>query len=149
MRDTAAHVALEQAQHHRDADEAPPALRDAFADASYRVPALRACSQAGLVNNLNDALAWGLVPLFLAANGAGVGQIGLVAGALSRRLERRPDRHRALVGQRRPQAADRRRHAAAGRRARAARRSATATSRIAVAQRPCCSGSAPRSSTRR
>src|SRR5204863_2352618 len=31
------------------------------------------------VNNLNDGLAWGLVPLFLAAHGAGVGQIGLVA----------------------------------------------------------------------
>ena len=36
--------------------------------------------QAGLVNNLNDALAWGLVPLYLAANGAGTGSIGLVAG---------------------------------------------------------------------
>jgi MFS family permease len=33
------------------------------------------------VNNLNDALAWGLVPLFLAAHGAGIDQIGLVAGA--------------------------------------------------------------------
>jgi MFS family permease len=32
------------------------------------------------VNNLNDALAWGLVPLYLAADGASVGQIGLVAG---------------------------------------------------------------------
>jgi MFS family permease len=31
------------------------------------------------VNNLNDALAWGLVPLFLAAHGAGVASIGLVA----------------------------------------------------------------------
>ena len=46
----------------------------------WREPALRACSQAGLVNNLNDALAWGLVPLFLAAHGASVGEIGLVAG---------------------------------------------------------------------
>jgi MFS family permease len=43
------------------------------------VPALRSCSQAGLVNNLNDGLAWGLVPLFLAAHGAGAGSIGLVA----------------------------------------------------------------------
>src|SRR2546430_12402845 len=46
---------------------------------SWREPSLRACSQAGLVNNLNDALAWGLVPLYLAARGASVGQIGLVA----------------------------------------------------------------------
>jgi MFS family permease len=32
------------------------------------------------VNNLNDALAWGLVPLFLASEGASPGQVGLVAG---------------------------------------------------------------------
>jgi MFS family permease len=79
VRDTAAHVALEQARHHPDADGAPPRLRAAFAQATYRVPALRSCSQAGLVNNLNDGLAWGLVPLFLAAHGAGVGQVALVA----------------------------------------------------------------------
>ena len=57
-----------------------PRLRQAFPDASYRQPALRSCSQAGLVNNLNDALAWGLVPLFLAANGASASEVGLVAG---------------------------------------------------------------------
>jgi MFS family permease len=78
VRDTAAHVAVEQAQHSA-ADGQSPALRSAFARASYREPALRACSQAGLVNNLNDGLAWGLVPLFLAAHGAGVEAIGLVA----------------------------------------------------------------------
>ncbi|MEX2448867.1 MAG: MFS transporter [Solirubrobacterales bacterium] len=78
VRDTAAHVALEQA-HHPDADGNPPRLREAFARVSYRVPALRSSSQAGLVNNLNDGLAWGLVPLFLAANGAGVAEVGLVA----------------------------------------------------------------------
>ena len=79
VRDTAAHVALEQ-RHHPGGDERPPALSEAFADATWRVPALRSCSQAGLVNNLNDALAWGLVPLFLAAHGADVGEVGLVAG---------------------------------------------------------------------
>jgi MFS family permease len=79
VRDTAAHVVLEQADHHQGADGAPPRLRSAFARATYREPALRSCSQAGLVNNLNDALAWGLVPLFLAAHGAGVADIGLVA----------------------------------------------------------------------
>jgi MFS family permease len=77
VRDTAAHVALEQAEHQ--ADDTIPSLGEAFADASFRVPALRACSQAGLVNNLNDGLAWGLVPLFLAAHGAGSAAIGLVA----------------------------------------------------------------------
>ena len=79
VRDTAEHVALEQASRHHDTAEIPPRLRDAFARASYRVPALRASSQAGLVNNLNDGLAWGLVPLFLAAHGAGAAEIGLVA----------------------------------------------------------------------
>jgi MFS family permease len=79
VRDTGAHVALEQARHH-SAKRAGPRLRDAFLATSFRNPGLRACSQAGLVNNLNDALAWGLVPLFLAADGASAGQIGLVAG---------------------------------------------------------------------
>jgi MFS family permease len=79
VRDTACHVVLEQARDHPAADAEPPRLREAFARATYRQPALRSCSQAGLVNNLNDGLAWGLVPLFLAAHGAGVAQIGLVA----------------------------------------------------------------------
>jgi MFS family permease len=79
VRDTAAHVAVEQARDHAGADTAAPPLRQAFAQASYREPALRSCSQAGLVNNLNDGLAWGLVPLYLAAHGAAVGSIALVA----------------------------------------------------------------------
>ena len=79
VRDTSAHVALEQSRDAAPSDETPPRLGEAFARATYRQPALRSCSQAGLVNNLNDGLAWGLVPLFLAANGAGVASIGLVA----------------------------------------------------------------------
>jgi MFS family permease len=79
VRDTAAYVAHEQAHGDRTADGAPPRLREAFAKTSYATPALRSCSQAGLVNNLNDGLAWGLVPLFLAAHGASVAQVGLVA----------------------------------------------------------------------
>jgi MFS family permease len=81
VRDTATHVDLEQRSgDHDDREEAALGIRSAFADGSFRRPALRACSQAGLVNNLNDALAWGLVPLFLAANGGSPEQIGLVAG---------------------------------------------------------------------
>jgi MFS family permease len=80
VRDTGRHVQFEQARDHGDRDGTPPALRDALAAASYRDPTLRSCSQAGLVNNLNDALAWGLVPLFLAAEGVGAGGIGLIAG---------------------------------------------------------------------
>jgi MFS family permease len=79
VRDTAPHVALEQFRDHERGEEAPP-MAAVFPGASYRDPALRSCSQAGLTNNLNDALVWGLVPLFLAAEGASVGEIGLIAG---------------------------------------------------------------------
>jgi MFS family permease len=78
VRDTAAHVAHEQ-RVHGDAEPADRGLTDAFARTSLRDPILRACSQAGLVNNLNDALAWGLAPLYLAARGASVRQIAIVA----------------------------------------------------------------------
>lgn len=80
VRDTGAHVALEQGRGHAGSDGLAPSLPVAFRAASYGERSLRSCSQAGLVNNLNDALAWGLLPLFLAARGASPGQIGLVAG---------------------------------------------------------------------
>jgi MFS family permease len=41
---------------------------------------LSAASQAGLVNNLNDALAWGLLPIVQAAAGLSIAEIGLLAG---------------------------------------------------------------------
>lgn len=80
VRDTGAHVALEQEGFEGPDDDPPPSLGVAFATASFRRGPLRACSQAGLVNNLNDALAWGLVPLYLVAAGATIGEVGLVAG---------------------------------------------------------------------
>ncbi|MCA1699214.1 MAG: MFS transporter, partial [Actinobacteria bacterium] len=80
VRDTGEHVALEQKAGSGAAGDEAPGLREAFGAASWRSRPLRSCSQAGLVNNLNDALAWGLVPLFLASEGAGLGQIGLIAG---------------------------------------------------------------------
>jgi MFS family permease len=80
VRDTARHVDLEQAAHATGRELEPPALGRALAEASYRSRALRSCSQAGLVNNLNDALVWGLVPLFLASNGVSVAKIAVVAG---------------------------------------------------------------------
>ena len=80
VRDTGAHVAHEQATRG-DPSLAQLRLGAAFARASVHDPVLRACSQAGLVNNLNDALAWGLAPLYLAAHGASVRQIAVVAAA--------------------------------------------------------------------
>ena len=80
VRDTGPQVALEQGAHGADRS-GQATLGGAFAQASLRDPILRACSQAGLVNNLNDALAWGLAPLYLAANGASVREIAVVAAA--------------------------------------------------------------------
>jgi MFS family permease len=54
-------------------------FRRVFADTSVRDRSLSACSQAGLVNNLNDGLAWGLFPLLFASGGLTVGNIGLLA----------------------------------------------------------------------
>ena len=80
VRDTGRHVGLEQ-QTDGDDQLTSATLRGAFLYASVRDPVLRACSQAGLVNNLNDALAWGLAPLYLAAHGASLREIAVVAGA--------------------------------------------------------------------
>jgi len=46
---------------------------------SFTEKALSSCSQAGMVNNLNDGLAWGLFPLYFAAAGLSVGRIGVLA----------------------------------------------------------------------
>jgi MFS family permease len=76
IRDTGAHVDEEQRLR---GPAVPSTLRSAFVRGTVRDRVLRACSQAGLVNNLNDALAWGLAPLYLAANGATVTEVGIVA----------------------------------------------------------------------
>jgi MFS family permease len=57
------------------------AVREVFALATWRDPALSSASHAGLVNNLNDGLAWGLFPLFFAAAGLSLREIGLLAFA--------------------------------------------------------------------
>jgi MFS family permease len=76
IRDTGAHV--DEEQRLRGLAVAST-LRSAFVRGTVRDRVLRACSQAGLVNNLNDALAWGLAPLYLAANGASITEVGIVA----------------------------------------------------------------------
>jgi len=53
-------------------------MRDVFMLTSFRDRALSSCSQAGMVNNLNDGLAWGVFPIYFATQGLGVGQIGLL-----------------------------------------------------------------------
>jgi len=50
-------------------------MRQVFALTSVRDPSLSAVSQAGLVNNAGDGLAWGLFPLFFAQAGLDIGRI--------------------------------------------------------------------------
>jgi len=57
-----------------------PSFKDIFLLTSWKNQTLFGVSQAGLVNNLNDGLAWGLFPLFFAAGGLSIAQIGLLAG---------------------------------------------------------------------
>ena len=62
---------------------APPqalSFKDIFLLTSWKNRTLFGVSQAGLVNNLNDGLAWGVFPLFFAAGGLSIAQIGLLAG---------------------------------------------------------------------
>jgi MFS family permease len=56
-------------------------LRQIFALASWKDRNLFSCSQAGLVNNLNDGMSWGIYPLFFANYGLGVAAIGTIKAA--------------------------------------------------------------------
>ena len=51
---------------------------EVFALTTFRDRNLFAASQAGLVNNLNDGMSWGIFPLFFAAFGLGVERIGIL-----------------------------------------------------------------------
>jgi MFS family permease len=80
VRETRDHARAEAARHpvqdvaERELTTAQIARRTSVTD-----KALSAASQAGLVNNLNDALAWGIFPLLFAAHGLSIAQIGILA----------------------------------------------------------------------
>jgi MFS family permease len=106
VRETRGHAEHEAADRPAQARATSPALtqRQALVEATWRDRSLLAVNQAGLVNNLNDGLAWGLLPILFAAGGLGVGQVGaltavypavwatgqLVTGAVSDRTGRKP-----------------------------------------------------------
>jgi MFS family permease len=77
IRDTTSHVALES--NHDVSSGHMPTHRDVFWRTSFGDPTLSAVSQAGLVNNLNDGMAWGLLPSVFAASQMTLEQIGLLA----------------------------------------------------------------------
>ncbi len=74
--DTGEHLRLEMEAH--PPEPSPLSFREVFALASFRDRNLFACSQAGLVNNLNDGMSWGVFPLFFNAFGLGVDRIGIL-----------------------------------------------------------------------
>ncbi|REE03253.1 putative MFS family arabinose efflux permease [Citricoccus muralis] len=83
VRETRDHARLEAAGHAGARPEAHAGLSSAqvFTLTSFRDRSLSSVSQAGMVNNLNDGLAWGLFPVLFAAAGLSLGQIGILAAA--------------------------------------------------------------------
>ncbi len=83
--ETREHARLEAAGHVARADGKHDHLHgdltsgQVFVQTSFKEPALSSASQAGLVNNLNDGLAWGLFPILFATAGLSVGKIGVLA----------------------------------------------------------------------
>jgi len=73
VKDTRHHVAAESR------DSTRPMLRNVFWETTWKDPNLGSVSQAGMVNNLNDGMVWGLFPILLAGLGFGLENIGIVA----------------------------------------------------------------------
>jgi MFS family permease len=86
VRETRDHARLEASTHTPRTDGRNQHLhadltgREVFVQTSFREPALSSASQAGLVNNLNDGLAWGIFPVYFASYGLSVSRIGILAG---------------------------------------------------------------------
>ncbi|MCH7507480.1 MAG: MFS transporter, partial [Proteobacteria bacterium] len=86
IRDTAAHLLLETtgvfgetAGARAQVGAAASSFRANFADATWRKPHLFGITQAGLVKNLNDGVAWGLFPLYFAGQGLSLDRIAVLA----------------------------------------------------------------------
>jgi MFS family permease len=79
VRETRHHVVAESKLHGELPPEGLPTQREVFWRTSLLDKNLSSVSQAGLVNNLNDGMAWGLFPLFFAAARMDLGQIGTLA----------------------------------------------------------------------
>jgi MFS family permease len=81
VRETRDHAAREEEEGGtRFTRGKPMAARSVFALTTYGERALSACSQAGLVNNLNDGVAWGLFPVYFAREGLSIAAVGVLMG---------------------------------------------------------------------
>src|SRR5438046_3052532 len=76
VHDTHGHARAEARQ--RGSEQSRPGFARVFLLTSWRDRALFAASQAGMVNNLNDGMVWGLIAVFLAARGVTLDRIGVV-----------------------------------------------------------------------
>jgi len=72
IKDTKHHVA------HETATSNIPRLKNIFWETTWKDKNLGSVTQAGLINNLNDGMAWGLFPILLASKGFTISQIGIV-----------------------------------------------------------------------
>jgi len=72
IKDTKHHVA------HETATSTIPRLKNIFWETTWKDKNLGSVTQAGLINNLNDGMAWGLFPILLASKGFTISQIGIV-----------------------------------------------------------------------
>ena len=107
VRETSHHVAHELKTGGHGVDL--PTQREVFLRTSFTDRNLSAISQAGLVNNLNDGMAWGIFPLFYAAASMTLDRNRPSCRRLPRHLGRGPALHRRAVRPHRPEMVDRRR----------------------------------------
>jgi MFS family permease len=78
VRDSTAHVRHESGSPSAGQDFRPR-FSEIFCQTSWKNRSLFSISQAGLANNLNDGMAWGLYPLYYASLGLSLGQISFLA----------------------------------------------------------------------
>lgn len=78
IRDTRPHARLEAEQHTGGTSMPAPATAHVFAETSWRNKTLFSVSQAGLVNNLNDGMSWGVFPLLFIASGVSLEGVGVI-----------------------------------------------------------------------
>jgi MFS family permease len=79
VRETHGHARFESARSESPREAAGSSFASLFARVSWKDRTLSSISQAGLVNNLNDGLAWGLLPLHFAAAGLALERIAILA----------------------------------------------------------------------
>jgi MFS family permease len=81
VRETQQHAKIEAANHLSAHAQAVATLstHEVFTLTSFRDKSLSSVSQAGMVNNLNDGLAWGLFPILFATAGVSIERIGILA----------------------------------------------------------------------